>query len=1811
DDSFLDENDEVIQKYISAYTAGEISRESIIQIQFRSDVADSSQVNEILYKSPLTFDPSINGDAVWTDTRTLVFRPVNILPGARDYTATIDLNDIIKDFDSSGKFRFAFATIQQTFEVEIDGLESSDPADSRPQQLRGNIVTADAANGIDVEKILLPEFKDEELDIRWSHSQSRRIHTFIISGIMRDEIPTEVILNFDGEPIESDKKDKMNITIPQLDEFDVLQVRPVQDEEQYVEIRFTDLLQRNQNLNGLIRIDRVNNLRFAIDNNILRVYSTAQWPAEVNVNIEPGIRNYAGERFENAKLFNITFEELKPQVRFTGDGVILPTTMGATIPIEVVNLNAVIIEAVRIYEDNIPQFFQVNNYEGIRELNRVGDTVWKKTVPLNFTPDKKNRWVRYGLDVEPLIQDNPGGIYRITLTFERSHIVYDSPVGKFDWDEIISRPYNYRDYNTQRLNPYHPAFYRRYYDHDITISRNVFVSDIGLIAKRDSDNNLLVAVTDLKSTEPMPNVSLELLDFQQQKIGSAETNNSGIAVFSSEKIPHLVMASHGGQKGYLRLDERSALAFSHFDVAGETILEGIKGYIYGERGVWRPGDNIFLTFVLMDPDNRFPDNYPVQFEFFNPRGQLVTTMVDNNSLNGFYRFSTATDPDAPTGNWKAQVKVGGVTFEKIVKVETVMPNRLKIDLSFEGDRESLTEGDLNAELSAAWLHGATARNLISDIKLDLTSVKTVFPDFEEYVFDDPVLQFSSESRTLYEGELDETGKSIIKTSLKTNNTAPGMLKAQFNVRVFEPGGAFSVDRFDMPYHPYKNYIGLSIPDEDPIRIRLSPETPHEVNIVSLDNDGQYVPSGNVEIKLYNLRWRWWFQSGRESLANYLRSISYRAIETDTVNIEDGRGEWSFNLPQGGRYLVRTRDLENGHISGKIFYMDWSRLAYQSMSDIPGGANILSFSSDKEEYSVGETVKLTIPTGRKGRVLISIESGSKILQTNWIEAGELPAEYEFTATDEMAPNVYLHATFIQPHLQTDNDLPIRMYGIIPIKVVNPATQLNPVLEVPDVFVPEQTARISVSESDSKPMTYTLAVVDEGLLDLTRFVTPDPWNNFYRREALGIKTWDFYDNVVGAFGGTLEKFLAIGGDEGLDISGNKRANRFPPMVLFRGPFELKEGETNNHDLDIPQYVGSVRVMVVAGQDGAFGSSEETAFVRKPLMILGTLPRVLGPGERVDLPVSVFAMEDNVRDVTINIQAEGSLTVDGASEKQVSFTETGDKLVEFSMKAAEIPGVGSVTIQASSGSENAQQNIELDIRMPTFSIVTVEETFLEQNETWNATMDFPGVEGTNKAVLEVSRIPPINLEQRINFLIRYPYGCVEQTTSSVFPQLYLNKFLELSSERQVMIEQNIIAAIQRLRLFQTVDGAFGYWPAAESADSWGTNYAGHFLIEAQRAGYNIPQIMLQQWLKFQKAQALSWTNTEYYRAPLIQAYRLYTLALAGAPELGAMNRLKERSSLSLEARWRLAAAYQLAGQPEAAEELTTGQITIEPYKELSFTYGSDIRDKAMIVETLCLLDQRRRALPLVEEISSELGSNTWMSTQTIAYSLIALANFTGLEEGSLDLRFTYSWRGSASMDISTTSPIIQLPLDVANTMEGTITLENAGNLIIYPRIVMEGVPPVGSEIAGQNKMSIDVKYLSLDDDEIDPSDLEQGTDFIVEVTVRNTGVTGAYQEVALSQMFPSGWEIHNERMDPTSITGQADFNYRDIRDDRIYTFFDINQAQSKTYRVLINASYIGEFYLPMISAEAMYDASIYARLPGQWIQIVKPGMLSKENN
>ncbi len=1807
-------------EYISSYTSGVVSSVSTIRIVLVNEAVEDAVVGEEANVKLFTFSPSVKGKTIWIDKNTVEFRPEGRLVSGQRYEVNFNLSRLADVPSSLSNFVYSFQVIPQNYEISIENVKPYLKTELTRQKIEGVLYTTDFAEGTTVEKMLAAQQDGKALPVNWSHAGEGKQHTFVIEDVARKEDASKVILTINGEGIGISQSTSQEIEIPALSDFKVMNVRVDQGSTQHVVVQFSDPLSEKQNLDGLIRISELSNLDYEVRDNEVLVYPSVRQTGSKTMTIEAGIRNILNYRMKEGASFEVQFEELKPAVRFTGKGSILPSSDGLILPFEAVNLKMVEVQIVRIFESNIIQFLQVNNYDGNSELRRVGKPILKKIITLeNSGVTDLGKWNRFTLDLATLINAEPGAIYQVRINIKKSYTALacneddDQSASGFEadedwsneggeysnWDSYEDYYYDY-DYDwQQRDNPCHTA----YYTGQRNIKKNVVASDLGLIAKRGGDGSTIVFVNDLKTTQSLSGVTLELYNYQQQLIGTASTGNDGKAIISSKEIPFALVAKSGSQRGYLKLPDGESLSLSSFDVGGERVNKGLKGFLYGERGVWRPGDSLFLTFMLEDKLKQIPASHPVVFELQNPQGQVTSRLVRSNSENGFYKFATVTAPDAPTGNWMARVKVGGTEFTQPVKIETIKPNRLKINLDFGVEKITAGTNNVSGNLNVNWLHGAPGKNLMAEFEVLLAKTETKFSKYPDYTFEDPSKEFYSEAQTIFNGYTDGEGNARVNFSLEPTTSAPGALNALIRGKVFEESGNFSIDRFSIPYYPYHSFTGIRLPQGDKARGMLLTDTTHTVDVVTVDADGNPVSRDRVEVSIHKLRWRSWWDNTEES-AVYMSDYYATLVSKGTIRTVNGKGQWNFKIkyPEWGRYLVKAVDPVSGHSTAKVVYIDWPGWAGRARGGSEG-ATMLTFSSDKPAYTIGEKASIVIPGSGNSRALVSIENGSRVIESYWVDAKQGDTPFNFTVTRDMTPNVFVHVSLIQPHAQTINDSPIRMYGVIPIGVEDPQTHLEPVISMPDVLEPGKEVVIKVSEKSKRKMTYTLALVDEGLLDLTRFKTPDPWNRFYSREALGVKTWDLYDNVMGAFGARIERLLAIGGDMALAAGkeNDAKANRFKPVVKFLGPFTLS-GESQEHRFVMPQYIGSVKTMVVAGYEGAYGSAEKATPVRKPLMVLATLPRVLGPDEKLKLPVTLFTMDKNIRNVKVEVKISGPLQL---RESIQTVTMMGsDQTVEFDLSVLSALGVGKVEVIATSGNFKASDVIEIDIRNPNPPVTKVQEAILEAGKTWNVNVAAAGMKGTNSATLEISSLPPINLGQRMQYLLQYPYGCIEQTTSAVFPQLYLDQVKALTDGERAMIQSNVKAGVERLKSFHQRDGGFGYWPGAENADSWSTTYAGHFLVEAEAKGYLVPNDMLKRWKKYQRTKAQSWRrNLEAYSSELIQAYRLYSLALAGDPELGAMNRLREQTNLPVTAAWMLAAAYAKAGQPEAAKSLVaTMSTTVKPYQEMAYTYGSDLRDKAIILETLVLLGDRTKGFELLKDISASLSNSSyWMSTQTVAWCLKSVGAFAGTEKrGALKFNYTYNGKDAAA---STELPIAQVPILVDGVKSNALKVVSESSGTLFVRLITEGIPARGEETEESNNLNLMISYTDVDGRIIDPTQLEQGKEFIASVTISNPGTRGQYKNLALNQIFPSGWEINNLRLDEAESRLGGDVpTYQDIRDDRVYTYFDLGTNQRKTFQVMLTASYVGTYYLPAVSCEAMYDRSIYARRKGQVVEVVK---------
>ena len=1829
--------------YVNAYTGGVISQNSTIRIELTQD-QPMVDLNQELKDNPFSFSPSLKGKTYWVSNNTIEFVPEEgaLKPGAF-YEGTFHLGDFVDVDKKLEEFNFSFRVQERNFSIHTDPITVTA---TQPDQVTvtGEIRFSDVVKKEEVEKMLTAgSEKNKSYPIEITQTDHPTRYAFSISQITREAEDYQLEITAKGNPAGIDRTQNESILIPAKNSFRFLSAVRIDQPENGIEIIFSDPVSNTQDLKGLIDVPEVSSSIFQIKENKVFVYFETGKLNKLTLNIHEGIRNSQDKPLGTSHSISFSELNLKPQVEMATSAAILPDSKSLIIPFRAVNLYAVDLSVIRIFENNVLMFMQNNSLSSANELRRSGRLVYKKTLWLAKDSSKDvHRWEDYSIDLAGLIHQEPGAIYRVILSFRQEYSAY--PCGgsenkemqfadnkssdnltkvsgetlSEDDEAVWDTPETYYYYNgsvpmdwsqyrwTERDNPCHPSYYM---NSDRIAACNIFASNLGMIVKRNSLNKLWIAVNNILDTKPVAKAQVTIYNFQLQPIGKGETNGEGLVEITPKGVPFIAVAEADKQKAYVRVVDGEEQSVSRFDVEGKDIQKGLKGFVYGERGVWRPGDTLHISFMLEDREKRIPDKHPVALEIYNPRGQFYTKMISTQGTNGFYTFAVPTQADDPTGLWNAYVKVGGTAFHKGLRIETIKPNRLKITLALPTILQASSK-DVYAPLTSSWLTGATASRLKAKVEMSLSKVNTQFKNYGQYLFNNPATDFTTVRADVFNGVLDGEGRAGVNIQLPVATGAPGMLNATLTTRVFEPGGDASIYSQTVPFSPFTSYVGINL--NQPKGKYIETDKDHVFDIVTVNDQGQPVNRSNLEYKIYRISWSWWWENGEESFGTYINNSSITPVASGNLQTTGGKTSFKFriNYPDWGRYLVYVKDRESGHATGGTVYIDWPDWRGRSNKTDPSGIKMLAFSLDKDSYEIGETATAIIPAAAGGRALVSLENGSTVLQQQWLEVSDQgDTKLTFKITPEMAPNVYLHISLLQPHAQTVNDLPIRMYGIAPVFVTNRQTILQPQIKMPEVLRPETDFNVTVSEKSGKPMTYTLAIVDDGLLDLTNFKTPDPWNEFYAREALGIRTWDMYDDVLGASGGRYSSLFSTGGDASLKPA-DAKANRFKPVVKFIGPFYLAKGKQQTHTLKLPMYVGSVRAMVVAGQDGAYGNAEKTAFVRTPLMLLSTLPRVLSTQEEITVPVNVFAMENQVKNVTVSLEASGAgVQITGNRQQSLTFDQPGDQLAYFTLKTGSKTGKATIHLTASGNGQQTKETIEIEVRNPNPVVTLRNSQWIEAGQEAELSYTLAGSSSANNQVqLEVSRIPSVDISRRFDFLYNYQHHCTEQLTSKALPLLFVSQFKAVDEQEAEKIKANVQEAIRQIYARQLPNGGFVYWPGNAVADEWITSYTGMFLTLAQEKGYAVHPNVLNKWKRFQRAAAQNWrmpqeaSNWQIWQSELQQAFRLYTLALAGAPEYGAMNRMKEQPGLSIQAKWRLAAAYALTGKMKPAGELVyNAETTVIPYSSMNLIYGSSDRDEAMILETLILMKRDRDALQQAKKVSQNLAQENWFSTQSTAFALMAMGRLAEQLSGTLD--FTWNWNGKQQPAVKSAKAVFEKEI-ATSPKSGTVSVKNKGkgalsvDLITRTQLLNDTLPAIADNIR------LDVKYTDMAGSPISVEDIRQGTDFMSAVTLSNISGTSDYSNLALTHIIPSGWEIYNERMivpeasssnsneanTPESSAGK--YTYKDIRDDRVLTYFDLRRGESKTFTVRLQATYAGNFILPAIQCEAMYDAAVQAR-------------------
>ncbi len=1819
-------------------TPGDIvSVESPIDLTFNKEVIPPHMSGKVLDKSPFQFDPPVQGSAKWLNQVTVRYTPSDRLEPGTNYSVLFKGKVAFGTGKSVNDFSFSFKTAEQ----EVVGFTGDFvPAETGKNMVRftGTVSFAQPVIIANIQKHLRCVSEKEKISVAVSASkQNSRVVNILLPPMKRETTGRTLSFLLPGQYTVDRKEWKRDVLLPAANRFKVLAHMELSDsrsDQTVYGFRFSDPVQKGMDLSGFVSIEPDMDFAVSVDGKYLRIQSDFEYGRKYTVTLTKGLPSALGTELPDNYTATFSFSNVKPVIEWLSEGIYLPSDNKYKLQFKSINVQNVSVTVTRIYENNMGFFVQKNvlhdadarqsnnnpyysPYGGGRsphtytDLDRVGKQIYSRDVRLTT---RKNKWIKTELDLSKAFAGKKNAAFVVTLKFGQSDLCGRCINDRNDYREG-DLFYNENDY-------YKSPCRSGYYYRNGTLSKLLVASDIALTLKKARDGIHVFAVNAL-TAEPVSGFELAEYSYLNQVLHRKTTDSRGHALFptgdnwnddwergwdeegsADSRLPGegwYIRGETGNGLAMIRLDHPS-WALSSYDISGvDDGQSGMDVFMYADRGVHRPGDTVHLSALVRSDRTVPPSDQPVSLKVTNPLNQTVIETRQRCGPNGHVYFAVPTDIQDPTGDYTARLSVAGKSFTKQLKIETVKPNRLKINIDVP-DTVLSAEGRVRGELASRYLFGTPAGGLRAVLKARYSEKPLSIPTFDDFTFGHPLRTYRTRNKEIFDRTLDEEGKTAISFAVEDITNTPELLRVSLESTVYEKGGGFTKQTRSLTVTPYRGFVGM----KNVFRGRARTGESYKLPIILTNIQGEPIVGRKLRIRWYvSRRHYWWHYDNRDRKDFRKESTSYKIAEY-TVFSEDKPVVKELEVDDYGQHMIEVIDEQGGHRAGLFFFASsWGQEAPEAEQDIP----LLEIASDKNIYYTGDNATLSCETPKDGMAIFTVEQGYRIIHQEVKRVSPGRTEFTFPITNKHVPNCYASISLIQPSNRSDNDLPLRIYGIKPLQVEDPSARLGISMSAPEELKPNERFDVRISSRDDREATYTVAVVDEGLLDLTGFETPDAWEHYFQKRRLGVITRDNFDEILGRILPEMDNRVSIGGgieSERKKRAGESRVQRFKPVVMFAGPVTVKPGKTATTSFVMPNYVGSVRIMVVAAAENSYASLDKTVPVKQPLMILPTVPRVARPGDIFQAPVSVFAMSERVKSASVKISVSDNLVIEGENTKSVAFERPGEKDVSFRVRVKDRIGKGTIIVQARSDVFSMADTTSLPLSSPNPYYIKATDTTVTNAASVTLIPKPVGIEGTNSARVAVARFPDIQLSKRLKDLIRYPYGCIEQTTSSAFPQLFIHKVVDLEGYQKQRMTDNVNSAIKRLRRFKLQSG-FSYWPrtrySRSSYSGWGTSYAGHFLIEARKAGYHVPDGLYDHWVRYAKSHAKT-VNEKNHR---YQTYRLFLLALADEPHVGAMNLVRENYLNALDplSKKLLAASYYLAGKESAASQIDSHVRTeITSYRETGGTYGSSLRDRCMLAYLEDIMGNTRAAVRLMRSIARDFHPDGWYSTQETAFALLAIGAIFADSDVLGGIRkavIERPGRPDSTLDIVG----YQVSVDLTDFFGKEVSIRTDKSEPLFVTLFEEGIP-LGDIVETENE-GLELTRNFYDDAglPITLDQIRQGNMFWVRYRVQST--TGeSLNELALSSLFPAGWEIINPRMEdikpPEWVReiSPSQGKYMDVRDDRVNWFFDLSGRGKINFLIRCNPSFAGIYRLPPISVEAMYSPEYYARIASDTVTV-----------
>ncbi|HVR96177.1 MAG TPA: alpha-2-macroglobulin family protein, partial [Thermoanaerobaculia bacterium] len=798
-----------------------------------------------------------------------------------------------------------------------------------------------------------------------------------------------------------------------------------------------------------------------------------------------------------------------------------------------------------------------------------------------------------------------------------------------------------------------------------------------------------------------------------------------------------------------------------------------------------------------------------------------------------------------------------------------------------------------------------------------------------------------------DGKLDDEGRASFEVEMPAGAPVPSSLEAVITARVQEQGGrgVAAMERLDV--HPYPYYIGIRQLGE------TMPEPGREVEFefVAVDPSGKEVPYAALRADLFEDRWNTVLRRVPGGGFRYESTRDPVLADTRAVAGGKGKGKFRFTPREYGSYRAVLTDPETQASAEVEFYAAGFGYSPWAVKN-PARLEIDLDRPEGQDYAPGDTATVQVRAPFAGKLLVTVER-DQVLYHQVYDVDGNTARIEIPIREEFRPNAYVTATLVRRAADLEPGSAGRAFGAVPLPVDRTANRLRPEIAAPAEIRPNTKLEIGVKAEPGAVVT--VAAVDEGILQLIAQKTPEPFEHFYRKLALGVTSYDTFSLVMPEV-----KAMPAGGGEGADGMAQyvrtEGIRRVEPVAFWSGPV-VADGEGNVRvTFNVPEFQGALRLMAVAIDGDRFGSAERKTRVRDPIVLLPTLPRILSFDESLQVPVSVRNDTGRAGSIQVGLTAQGPVRVEAPATQTVQVPNGRETVVYFKVRTGDASGDARFVVTASGNGEKSRATTTVGVR-PDLPVTSVEET----GGIDKAVLELPAPATgqmrpeTLTRELRVSPLPLVQFAGKLRHLLRYPYGCLEQTLSTAFPLIYIGD-LARALEPQILDPKTgagdpaamVQAGMRRISAMQLPEGGFALWPGGREVHPWGSLYAAHFLVESKRAGHPVDEGLVRRSLDWVAGQVKAKSN---YGAEDLQrtVYGLYTLARAGRPDLGTMDFLREKHAKELrpESRALLAAAYASAGNPQALQGLLANLGEVEQVeRQTGGNFNSAIRNRALLL-------------------------------------------------------------------------------------------------------------------------------------------------------------------------------------------------------------------------------------------------------------------------